>query len=209
VAVATAGRGIGSYDSWAGIISRTRPAAAITGTYFDVASAIPIGTIVSGGALVHRGGIGSSLGVRKDNRVVFAYHRPGIGTVWEGYETLLRAGPRLVVDGRVRLTPAWEGFRDRAVYARKPRAAVGLTKENKLLLVTVRRGVLLREMAAIMQDLGAVEALCMDGGSSAGLYHRGKSYLVPRRSMTNLLVIYDSSAQYKRYAPRLVSGRAA
>jgi exopolysaccharide biosynthesis protein len=208
VAVATAARGIGSRDSWSRIIGRVHPTAAITGTYFDIASALPIGTIVSRGAVVHRGSIGSLLAIRPDNQVIFAYQRPGTGHPWEGYETALRAGPRLVVDGRIRLTPAWEGFRDPAVYARRPRAAVGVTRHNKLVLATVSRGVLLREMAAIMQDLGAVDALCMDGGTSACLYYRGKSYRVPGRALTNLLVVYDSSTLYRRYAPRLGPGGA-
>jgi exopolysaccharide biosynthesis protein len=210
VAVATAARGIGFHESWSRIIDRTRPAAAITGTYFDVASALPVGTIISSGMLIHRGSIGSSLAIRSDNRVEFAYLRPGTSTPWDGFDTVLRAGPRLVVKGQVRLTPAWEGFHDRAVYARRRRAAVGLTRHHKLLLVTVPRGVLLREMAAIMKKLGAVEALCMDGGSSTGLYYRGKSYVVPRREMTNLLIVYASNERYRRSLPLLApAGLAA
>jgi exopolysaccharide biosynthesis protein len=41
-----------------------------------------------------------------------------------------------------------------------------------------------------MQSLGAYNAMCMDGGSSAGLYYAGKSYQVPRRVMTNVLMVY-------------------
>jgi hypothetical protein len=203
VAVATAAGGIGAREAWAQIIDRVRPTAAITGTYFDVPSAIPIGTIVSRGQMVHHGIIGASLAIRPDNQVVFASHRPGAQPRWPGFETVLQAGPRLVVNGRVQLAPPAEGFRDPAVYARRPRAAVGLTRHRKLLLVTVARGVLLREIAAIMRELGAVEALCMDGGSSAGLYYQGKSHLVPNRKLTNLLVVYESTEQYRRFAPRL------
>jgi exopolysaccharide biosynthesis protein len=54
----------------------------------------------------------------------------------------------------------------------------------------VTKPLYLREMAKVMQALGAVEAMCMDGGSSAGLYYAGKSYQVPRRVMTNMLVVY-------------------
>jgi exopolysaccharide biosynthesis protein len=206
IGVATAAGGIGSHDNWSRIISRTRPTAAITGTYFDVASALPVGTIITSGTVIHRGSIGSSMAIRPDNRVEFAYLRPGVSSRWDGFETVLRAGPRLVVRGQVRLTPIWEGFHDRAVYARKPRAAVGLTRRHKLLLVTVSQGVLLREIAAIMKELGAVEALCMDGGSSAGLYCRGKSYTAPRRELTNLLVVYESADRYRRSLPLLAPG---
>ena len=104
--------------------------------------------------------------------------------------TALHAGPRLIDQGRVSLMPALEGFRDPAIFARKPRAAVGLTKQNKLLLVTVTKPLYLREMARLMLALGAADAMCMDGGSSTGLYCAGKSYQVPRRVMTNVLMVY-------------------
>jgi exopolysaccharide biosynthesis protein len=41
-----------------------------------------------------------------------------------------------------------------------------------------------------MLALGAVNAMCMDGGSSTGLYYAGKSYQVPTRVMTNVLMVY-------------------
>ena len=85
-----------------------------------------------------------------------------------------------------------EGFRDRAIIAQKPRTATGVTRHNKLLLVAVARPISLRKMAAIMSALGARDAMCMDGGTSAGLYYRGKSYVVPHRPMTNLLIVYEA-----------------
>ena len=42
----------------------------------------------------------------------------------------------------------------------------------------------------MMLAIGAVNAMCMDGGSSAGLYYAGKSYQVPRRVMTNVLMVF-------------------
>jgi exopolysaccharide biosynthesis protein len=108
-------------------------------------------------------------------------------------QTALRAGPRLIDQGRVSLMPAIEGFRDPSILARKPRAAVGVTRWNKLLLVTVTRPLYLREMARVMLSLGAVNAMCMDGGSSTGLYYAGKSYQVPTRTMTNVLLVYSGA----------------
>lgn len=60
-----------------------------------------------------------------------------------------------------------------------PRSAVGLTKDNKLLFVTVdgrqekARGVSLFSLTTLMQTLGTVDALNLDGGGSTTLYVKG------------------------------------
>lgn len=63
------------------------------------------------------------------------------------------------------------------------RSAVGVTAAGDILLVMVAQrpdtspsGVTLAELAALMQDLGATEALNLDGGSSATLYYRGQAH---------------------------------
>jgi hypothetical protein len=188
VTVGVADGGIGRFESWSRIINRLRPTAAITGTYYDTRTFIPVGTIIANGIGVHQGRVGTALTFTADNQARFTRSR--LNPVNSGLETALRAGPRLIDQGRVSLMPGIEGFRDPAITARKPRAVVGLTRKNKLLLVTVTKPLLLREMARVMSALGAVDAMCMDGGSSAGLYYAGKSYQVPRRVMTNVLVVY-------------------
>jgi len=184
-------RGIGHAENWSRMIDRTRPVAALTGTYFDIPTAIPVGTIHVRGSTVHRGDVGTALAINAENRARFVACRPGRKDDWSRDISVLRAGPRLLDQGRVSLYPHLEGFRDRSILAQKPRSATGVTRHNKLLLVGVARPISLRTMAAIMMALGARDAMCMDGGTSAGLYCRGKSYVVPRRSMTNLLVVYE------------------
>jgi len=66
--------------------------------------------------------------------------------------------------------------------------------------VTVARPLYLSEMARVMRALGAYDAMCMDGGTSAALYCRGKSYRVPGRSLTNLFLVYDSPESFERFA---------
>jgi hypothetical protein len=188
VTVGVADGGIGRCEPWSRIINRLRPTAAITGTYYDTRTFIPVGTIIANGIGVHQGRVGTALTFTADNRARFT--RSHLNVAQSGLETVLRAGPRLIDQGRVSLMPGIEGFRDPAITARKPRAVVGLTRKNKLLLVTVTKPLLLRDMARVMSALGAVDAMCMDGGSSAGLYYAGKSYQVPRRVMTNVLIVY-------------------
>jgi exopolysaccharide biosynthesis protein len=188
VTVGVANGGIGRCERWSRIIDRLRPTAAITGTYYDPATFIPVGTIITNGIGVHQGMIGTALTFSADHQARFIRGRLPLSPA--GLETVLRAGPRLVDQGRVSLMPSVEGFRDPSIFVRKPRAAVGLTGQNKLLLVAVTRPIYLREMARVMLSLGAYNAMCMDGGSSTGLYYAGKSYQVPRRVMTNVLMVY-------------------
>jgi exopolysaccharide biosynthesis protein len=191
VTVGVARGGVGRCETWKRILHRLRPTAAITGTYYDTATFVPVGTIVANGAALHRGSVGTALTFAAGNQARFT--RSCRDATAPGVQTALNAGPRLVAGGRVSLSPAGEGFRDPGIFVRKPRAAVGLTKRNQLLLVAVMKPLYLREMARVMQALGADQAMCMDGGSSTGLYYAGRSYHAPRRVMTNVLLVYAGS----------------
>jgi hypothetical protein len=203
VAVATAGNGLGYRDGWSAILDRTRPAAAITGTYFCTDSSLPIGSIVVGGRPVYRGAIGTAFTFTPGKGAKITTCRPNRRYDFPGAETVLRAGPRLLTGGKRTLSPQAEGFRDPAVYARKPRTAIGITRRGKLLLVAVQKPVLLRQLAAALKGLGAVDAMCLDGGGSTALYHDGKTRVKPGRPLTNLLVVYESRSRYDRYVSEL------
>jgi len=92
----------------------------------------------------------------------------------------LGGGPRLVKDGRAQVPFAWEWFTLRFHDTRAPRTAVGITAARKLLFVTVdgrstrNTGMTLRELAALMVQLGAVEAMNLDGGGSATMVVGGR-----------------------------------
>ncbi len=202
VSVATSER-IGRAESVWHLLARSRPTAAITGTYFGSNTKIPVGDIVIEGERVHFGGVGTALCITYDNRVRFV--RPPLNrqVSWGDYYTVLGAGPRLLVNGKMSLYPRGEGFRDRRVYARTARTAVGVTKHNKLLLVASRHPMSLRQLARVMKGLGAKEAIALDGGSSTCLYYRGELRIPPRRPLTNLLVVYEDAQQYEARITRL------
>jgi Phosphodiester glycosidase len=204
LAIETARNGIGSREDWSAMIDRARPAAAITGTYFDVPSAIPVGSIIVAGKSVHRGLVGTAFTFAPTLGAKLVACRPGRQYDWSRFETVLRAGPRLLTAGQRTLWPGGEGFHDPAIFARKKRTAVALTRHGKLLLIGVEKPVLLRTLAQALQTLGVVDAMCLDGGSSTGLYHHGKTRLLPRRPLTNLLVVYDSAARYRERIDHLV-----
>jgi exopolysaccharide biosynthesis protein len=85
----------------------------------------------------------------------------------------------LVADGRIRISIDEEVFFGSSIPNTHPRTAAGRTRDGLLILLVVdgrqpeSRGVNLRELAEIMLDLGAVDALNLDGGGSATLVVNG------------------------------------
>jgi hypothetical protein len=123
--------------------------------------------------------------------------RPGFSP-----EFVLGGGPRLVRDGRpaAAADPGiyGPGFAD----ARHPRTAVGVRADGRILLVTVDGrqpelsvGMTIAELATLLIELGAVEAVNMDGGGSTTMVVRGRvvnspSDLTGERAVGDALLIY-------------------
>jgi hypothetical protein len=194
-------------EAFRSVLHRTRPAAALTGTFFSTRSFWPVGDIVVDGQWLNQGLVGTALAITPENEVEFVPTRHRPRRDWSAYSTVLCGGPRLLTNGRVTVGPRWEGFRDRSLLARRPRTAVGVTKWGKLLLVAVTRPIHLTPMARIMRGLGAWNAVTMDGGSSTALFYRGRFFSRPARALTNVLVVYDNSSAFARARPHLAPGR--
>ena len=200
VTVALARNGAGTSESFTSMLNRLRPSVAITGTFFCTRSLLPTGDIVIEGIRVHEGSLGTGVCFTPANTIEFVSFRQGHNSVWQGYKTVLCAGPRLVRNGALSLAPRAEGFTDPALFGNKKRTALGVTEGNRLLLVVVETPVYLRTLAKIMLHLGAVDAVDLDGGSSSALYCDGRVITRPKRKLTNLLVVYDNPTRY--YAHR-------
>ena len=98
---------------------------------------------------------------------------------WDAYPQILAAGPLLLQSGEILLDASSEGFSEAFSNQQAIRSAVARTRENKLLFVALHNrpfgsGPSLTELALIMQQLWAVEALNLDGGSSTSLYLGGQ-----------------------------------
>ena len=95
-------------------------------------------------------------------------------------EDALAAGPLLIRDGRVMITADEEVFFGSSIPDVHPRTAAGLTAAGDLLLLVVdgrqpgSRGVDLDQLASILLELGAVQALNLDGGGSSTLVAGGE-----------------------------------
>jgi hypothetical protein len=91
---------------------------------------------------------------------------------------ILGGGPVLLQNSRVVLDAKTEGFSDAYVRQTAIRSAIGRTDAGNLLIVAVHNraggaGPNFAELAQILQQMGAVEALNLDGGSSTSLYLGG------------------------------------
>ena len=132
---------------------------------------------VDGYLLTLRNNRGVAHNFDKDKRVaLISYTQPA---VFDQYPNVVGGGPLLIRDRRVVLNPQLEGFSKNFTEGAAPRTAVGKTSDGTWLIVTMHdrvggRGPTLTEAAQIMQQLGAVDALNLDGGSSSSLYLGGQ-----------------------------------
>ncbi|MCX6345231.1 MAG: phosphodiester glycosidase family protein [Armatimonadetes bacterium] len=192
-------RGIGSSESFRSMLKRTRPAAAINGTFFCTRTLKPTGDIVIDGQLMWKGFLGTAITVDSSGQIQFLPTGHGNAYKWSDYAQVLAAGPTLVLRGKTIVMPRTEGFRSRVHFSRRARAAVGLTYNNKLVFVTTRQHIYYRQLATVMKRLKCVDAAVLDGGSSIGLYYKGKLINNPGRAMTNCLLIYDNRDAYEQH----------
>jgi len=103
------------------------------------------------------------------------------------YPQVLGAGPLLVQNRQIVLDAKAEGFSEAFMRQTAIRSAVGTTIAGNLLIATVHNraggtGPTLVEIAKIMQHLGCINALNLDGGSSTSLYLGGQ--LLDRSPLT-------------------------
>lgn len=203
VTVALARGGLGKGESFKSMVKRSRPVAAITGTFFDTKTMIPTGDIAVFGKVVHKGCVGSALCIDSRNKAVVVPLRKGRANGWDAYETVLCCGPSLISGGSISVSLKKEGF-GRSLTAPATRTAVGITKNGKLLLVAVNRKTSFHAVARLMKSLGVVDALSLDGGSSTGFYANGRYMAAPARRLTNLLVVYKTFADYAYARDQLV-----
>ena len=103
------------------------------------------------------------------------------------YPQILGAGPLLVQNRQIVLDAKAEGFSDAFIRETAVRSAIGTTTEGALIIAAVQNraggdGPTLAETAEIMQQMGCIDALNLDGGSSTSLYLGGQ--LLNRSSRT-------------------------
>ncbi|MBB6735982.1 phosphodiester glycosidase family protein [Cohnella zeiphila] len=196
LSVALAGGKAGETEELKNIAARTGATAAMNGTFFDAytdaAKKNPYGYIVSDGQIAWR--------AAGDKRTIFVFDKSNNVEFVDGADFLerfdrgdvegaLQAGPRLLRDGKVALNVVAEGFKDpKILTGGGARSAIGVTRDHRLLLATVP-GATIPQLAEMMKQAGAVQAMNLDGGASSGLYYNGRYVTKPGRPISNALVI--------------------
>ena len=199
VTPAIARRGIGTAESFRSMMRRTRPAAAINGTFFCTRSLKPTGDIVVDGQLLWKGYLGTAVTIDANNQVKFIPSRSSNFYKWSDFDRVMAAGPTLIMRGKTIVMPKAEGFKSNVHFSKRARSAVGLTYNNKLVFITTRQKIYLRQLAYAMKRLKCVDAAVLDGGSSSGLYWKGKLIMNPGRGMTSCLLVYDDPSRFEEH----------
>ncbi|SFG32186.1 phosphodiester glycosidase family protein [Pontibacter chinhatensis] len=128
-------------------------------------------------------------------------------------EQAVGGGPMLVKEGKLVDVGPIEGF-GASHLGRHPRTAIGYPDEHTLVMVVVdgrqgaSAGATILELAKIMQDLGCVEAVNLDGGGSSAMVAAGEVVNIPTdvpngnrnslRKNANALVLTEQQARPKR-----------
>lgn len=166
-------------------------------------SAMPVGLVISEGQL-KMGSMDETYnvtGFTNDNILVVgkmtAREAIDMG-IRDCVHTLHTTGPFLIIDGEPLTVP------DTTVYGggKNPRTAIGQRADGAILLLVVDGrqaesiGATFKDMTYIMMEYGAVNASCMDGGTSTQMVYEGEvvnkpySPSGPRRCPTAFLVKY-------------------
>ncbi|WP_256762386.1 phosphodiester glycosidase family protein [Cohnella sp. WQ 127256] len=194
--VALAHDEIGRVDDLKNIANKNGAAVAINGSFFDAYTKsdikIPYGNVVSGGEQRKKD--------LSDRRTIFTFDKNNLvklisGTYYkEQFNNIkieggVQVGPRLVKDGKVELNVVAEGFKDpKILTGGGARSALGITRDHKLILLTIG-GATIPQLAAIMKQAGAYQAMNLDGGASSGLYVDGKYLTTPGRQISNAIIV--------------------
>jgi exopolysaccharide biosynthesis protein len=103
-----------------------------------------------------------------------------LGSPWDKAVWIQGAGPRLVANGNVDVTANEEQFPSDIASGRAPRTAAGVTKDGDYILAVVDGrqdssiGCTLMELATLMKQFGAKDAMNFDGGGSSEMVIGGQ-----------------------------------
>ncbi|ATP39042.1 copper amine oxidase [Solibacillus sp. R5-41] len=186
---------LGSVGKLASIAKANQAVVAINGNYFDAYTNNSYRTVYNG--LVMNG---ERVKVFDPKFSVFYYSKDGEAGILPGSQFMelfqqgniqeaLQIGPRLVTNGVVTLNPQAEGFNSHKILSSPgARSAIGILKDRQIIFVTTS-GATIQQLASIMKQLGAVDAMNFDGGASSGLFVNGKYLTTPGRDIAVMLMV--------------------
>ena len=102
------------------------------------------------------------------------------GTLFRTTEDIINGVPQLIKNGKIEITWEQEKSSKSFVETRHPRTAVAKLKDGKFLMITVdgrseeSGGIGLEDLAKILLEFGATDAMNLDGGGSTTMFLDGK-----------------------------------
>jgi exopolysaccharide biosynthesis protein len=127
---------------------------------------------------------------------------------WSAAEDILGAGPKLVTAGAVDVTDVREKMIPTFATELHPRTAIAALADGRALLLTAdgrrppeRVGLALEDLAKLLIELGAREAINLDGGGSTAMVVRGKLMNFPtdptgERPVSDAIVVRPAADRY-------------
>ncbi|AWE06348.1 copper amine oxidase [Lysinibacillus sp. 2017] len=107
------------------------------------------------------------------------------GNVQEAFQV----GPRLVTNSAVTVDPIAEGFSSHKILSSPgARSAIGILPNRQLVFVTTS-GATVQQLASVLKQMGAVDAMNSDGGASSGLFVNGSYLTTPGRDIAVALLV--------------------
>jgi exopolysaccharide biosynthesis protein len=137
----------------------------------------------SGNQLEKNFGIPPKIGERISYSGVVFDETPELKTLSKEFvpEDIVAGVPLLIKDGKIAITWQEEKIGKEFVETRHPRTAVAKLKDGKFLMITVDGrqagysvGMNLNELAAFLLEIGATDAMNLDGGGSTTMFLDGK-----------------------------------
>ena len=121
----------------------------------------------------------------------------GISPDWKNVKHIISGGPYLVKDSKVFVDMTAQKLG--SVGGKNPRTAIGYTKDNEMIMVTVDGregssvGMTLTQLAGFMKSLGCINAMNLDGGGSTVMFVNGRVVNKPQVrggiTLSNALVL--------------------
>jgi hypothetical protein len=112
---------------------------------------------------------------------------------WDSVKTAVGAGPSLIINGQVTADGAAEGFTEAKINTtRASRSFIGATEGGQVVAGNMAAATL-SEAAAACQELGLINAMCLDGGGSVALSVNGQA-ISAGRDVNNALVFVSDEA---------------
>ncbi len=163
------------------VIVKSGIVSAISSSSFSVPSggfAIVFNKAVAGGA--GRFEVGDSASYEESIQTTYTQ-----AFQWESVVAGLGAGPSLIINGKVTANGQEEGFTEAKINTnRAGRSFIGATKSGKIVIGNMG-GKTLKEAASICESLNLVNAMCLDGGGSIGLYDKDAGISIQGRNINN------------------------